>query len=53
MQQTGTLLYTYFIDKQCRNHFGSPPPPQIKGLIPVDSDLVDQVLVIVGFRNFP
>ena len=27
MQQTGTLLYTYFIDKQCRNHFGSFFPP--------------------------
>ena len=32
----------YLLYGQCRNHFGScsPPPPQFKDLIPVDSDLI-------------
>ena len=40
MQQTGTLLYTYFMDSVVITLEAVPPPPQFKDLIPVDSDLI-------------
>ena len=39
MQQTGTLLYTYFMDSVVITLEAAPPPP-IQGPDPVDSDLI-------------
>ena len=40
MQQTGTILYTYFIDSVVITLEADPPSPPIQGPDPVDSDLI-------------